>query len=263
MSVQPLSFLPSSQEGNSLPLYGVALSLVVTAFSTVQVAKPKPLYTAAWATLSQLSSLIVRVTNAFHAPIRHALLLATLEGKLLGIKPTRARPELGHMLICGPTRSGKSQHLMCNLLNWSGSAVIIDIKGEMHRQTSGHRNRFTDVVVLDPSGWGQRYDPFADIGSTAEALQTAAEVALQISRDTEPVFAQRGSNAVIAARRAAYLLNISPPCLTCTKSRAGVCGTLLRRLERLMMSRCLPVWCALSDTMCVASRKIESKMISS
>ena len=93
---------------------------------------------------------------------------------------------------------------MSNLLNWSGSAVVIDIKGELHRITSGHRARFTDVAVLDPSGVGARYDPFADLGTSAEALQTAAEVALQIERDTEPVFAQRGSNAIFAARRAAH-----------------------------------------------------------
>jgi hypothetical protein len=44
------------------------------------------------------------------------------------------------------------------------------------------------------------------LSTTAEALQTAAEVVLQVQEDTEPVFAQRGANAVIAARRAAHLL---------------------------------------------------------
>ncbi len=126
--------------------------------------------------------------------------------QLLGLCGCPARPELGHMLICGPTRSGKSLHLICNLINWSGSVVVVDIKGELHRLTSGHRAKFSNVVVLDPSGVGQRYDPFVDIGDSAEALQTAAEVVLQADRDSEPVFAQRGANAVIAARRAAYLL---------------------------------------------------------
>jgi type IV secretion system protein VirD4 len=148
----------------------------------------------------------LNVTDSFKAPIRRALLIAMLNRRLLGIKPSRLRPELGHVLICGPTRSGKSQHLMCNLINWSGSAVVVDIKGELHRLTSGHRARFSNVVVLDPSGLGHRYDPFVDIGDSAEALQTAAEVVLQIDRDREPVFAQRGANAVIAARRTAHLL---------------------------------------------------------
>lgn len=193
------------QDGNSLSLYGIAVSLMLVVWITRKF-KPKALYSAAWATLPQLSDMWLTVNDAFQAPIRRALLIATLNRKLLGVKPSRLRPELGHVLICGPTRSGKSQHLMCNLINWSGSAVVVDIKGELHRLTSGHRSRFSNVVVLDPSGLGHRYDPFVDIGDSAEALQTAAEVVLQIDRDREPVFAQRGANAVIAARRAAHLL---------------------------------------------------------
>jgi type IV secretion system protein VirD4 len=190
---------------NTVPLYGIALSLVLVVIVT-QKFKPPPLYNATWATLLQLRDMWLTVTDGFKAPIRRALLLATLNRKLLGVKASRLRPELGHVLVCGPTRSGKSQHLMCNLINWSGSAVVIDIKGELHRLTSGHRSRFSNVVVLDPSGFGHCYDPFVDIGDLAEALQTAAEVVLQIDRDREPVFAQRGANAVIAARRAAHLI---------------------------------------------------------
>lgn len=191
--------------GNSLFLYGTAVSLAFVVF-TIKRFRPARLYTSDWATRSQLSDMFLNVTEAFHAPIRQALLVAVLQGRLLGIQTSRVRPELGHMLICGPTRSGKSLHLICNLINWSGSAVVVDIKGELHRLTSGHRARFSKIVVLDPSGLGQRYDPFADIGDSAEALQTAAEVVLQVQQDTEPVFAQRGANAVIAARRAAHLL---------------------------------------------------------
>ncbi len=193
------------RRGNSLFLYGVAISLAFVVF-TLKRFRPARLYNSDWATSFQLQSLYLHVTDAFHAPIRQALLVAALYHRVLGIKPSRTRPELGHMLICGPTRSGKSLHLICNLINWSGSAVVVDIKGELHRLTSGHRAKFSNVVVLDPSGVGQRYDPFVDIGDSAEALQTAAEVVLQADRDTEPVFAQRGANAVIAARRAAYLL---------------------------------------------------------
>jgi type IV secretion system protein VirD4 len=193
------------QYASTLPLYSVGLSFMVVVWMTRKF-KPSPLYDAAWATLGQLTDMWLIVNDAFQAPIRRALLIAILNCRLLGIKPSRLRPELGHVLICGPTRSGKSQHLMCNLINWSGSAVVVDIKGELHRLTSGHRSRFSNVVVLDPSGFGHCYDPFVDIGDSAEALQTAAEVVLQIDRDREPVFAQRGANAVIAARRAAHLL---------------------------------------------------------
>jgi hypothetical protein len=193
------------RDGNIWFLYGAVLAFGFVVY-TVKRFKPAPLYNAEWATLSDLRDMWLTVTDNFKAPIRRALLLATLQGKLLGVSSSQSRPELGHVLICGPTRSGKSLHLMCNLLNWSGSAVVVDIKGELHRLTSGHRSRFSNVVVLDPSGFGQRYDPFEDIGDSDEALQTAAEVVLQIDRDSEPVFAQRGANAIIAARRAAHLL---------------------------------------------------------
>jgi type IV secretion system protein VirD4 len=193
------------QRGNSLFLYATAISLAFIVF-TIKRFRPPRLYNSDWATGFEIHDLLLHVTDSFHAPIRKALLVAVLHHRLLGIKPSRVRPELGHVLICGPTRSGKSLHLICNLINWSGSTVVVDIKGELHRLTSGHRARFSNVVVLDPSGVGHRYDPFVDIGDSAEALQTAAEVVLQTDRDTEPVFAQRGANAVIAARRAAYLL---------------------------------------------------------
>jgi type IV secretion system protein VirD4 len=193
------------QRGNSLFLYGAAVSFAFVVF-TVKRFRPPRLYNSDWATGSELHDLMLSVTDSFHAPIRNALLIAVLHHKLLGIKPSHVRPELGHVLVCGPTRSGKSLHLICNLINWSGSTVVVDIKGELHRLTSGHRSRFSNVVVLDPSGVGHRYDPFVDIGNSAEALQTAAEVVLQTDRDSEPVFAQRGANAVITARRAAYML---------------------------------------------------------
>jgi type IV secretion system protein VirD4 len=192
------------QNYNSLILYSIPVGLMLIV-SVSRKFKPPPLYTADWATAHDVADMCLDVSEAFRAPIRRALLLAVLNRKLIGIKASHIRLELGHVLIYGPTRVGKSQQLICNLINWSGSVVVVDIKGELHRLTSGHRSRFSNVVVLDPSGFGERYDPFADIGDTAEALQTAAEVVLQTEQDKEPVFAQRGANAVIAARRAAHL----------------------------------------------------------
>lgn len=193
------------QNFNGLTLYSIPLGLMLIVFVSRKF-KPPPLYTADWATAQDVADMCLAISEAFRAPIRRALLLAVLNRRLIGIKASDIRLELGHVLICGPTRVGKSQQLICNLINWSGSVVVVDIKGELHRLTSGHRARFSNVVVLDPSGFGQRYDPFADIGDSAEALQTAAEVVLQTEEDKEPVFAQRGANAVIAARRAAHLL---------------------------------------------------------
>ncbi|MDP2803421.1 MAG: type IV secretory system conjugative DNA transfer family protein [Phreatobacter sp.] len=61
----------------------------------------------------------------------------------------------GHALVVAPTGAGKSRSVAIpQLLHWNGSAVVLDIKGELHATTAafrrdslGHR-----VVVLDP--WG-------------------------------------------------------------------------------------------------------------
>ncbi|WP_395378096.1 type IV secretory system conjugative DNA transfer family protein [Marinicella sp. W31] len=48
-------------------------------------------------------------------------------------------------------RSGKGvSFCVPNLLNWPGSALIIDIKKELFEITSGWRSKFQDVFVLDP-----------------------------------------------------------------------------------------------------------------
>jgi type IV secretion system protein VirD4 len=76
------------------------------------------------------------------------------------------------MLICGPTGSGKSQHITSQLLTWPHSAVVYDIKGELHRLTAGYRARLGPVYVLDPTGVGNRYDPF--LGRVSESKLYAA-----------------------------------------------------------------------------------------
>jgi len=43
-----------------------------------------------------------------------------------------------HVLVAAPTGSGKGVGVVIpNLLNWNGSAVVLDIKGENHELTSG------------------------------------------------------------------------------------------------------------------------------
>ncbi len=68
------------------------------------------------------------------------LLLAEYFGQhIVRVKTTPKRTKLGNMLICGPTGSGKSQHITSQLLTFPGSCVVYDIKGELHRLTAGYR----------------------------------------------------------------------------------------------------------------------------
>src|SRR5207248_4996661 len=56
------------------------------------------------------------------------LLLAEYAGRhFLRVGTSAKRRDLGNMLICGPTGSGKSQHITSQLLTWPHSAVVYDI----------------------------------------------------------------------------------------------------------------------------------------
>jgi type IV secretion system protein VirD4 len=111
------------------------------------------------------------------------------------------RRELGHVLVCGPSRSGKGLHLVTNLLTWAGSVMALDVKGELYDLTASWRGErlANRVRVLDPSGVGDRYDPFAELSYSPEALKTALALVMEAEGDQQPVFAQRASSALYAA----------------------------------------------------------------
>jgi type IV secretion system protein VirD4 len=101
------------------------------------------------------------------------LLLAQYLGNhILRVAKSATRRHLGNMLICGPTGSGKSQHITSQLLTFPGSCVVYDIKGELHRLTAGYRATLGPVYVLDPTGVGNQYDPFR--GRVSESKLYAA-----------------------------------------------------------------------------------------
>ncbi len=47
----------------------------------------------------------------------------------------------GHMLVVGPTRSGKGLHLTQTLLTWPGAVIVVDPKGEQYKRTAGERKK--------------------------------------------------------------------------------------------------------------------------
>jgi len=132
-----------------------------------------------------------------------AVLFAATQAGLLGVRPgSGGRREYGHVLFCGPTRSGKSVALNANLAQWGGSAVLLDIKGELYRQTAGVRSQRGEVFLLSTEGkglGGVQYDPIKQLAYSDEGLRTAAEIILHSEQDREPVFAQRASLLLHAA----------------------------------------------------------------
>ncbi len=127
-------------------------------------------------------------------------------GKVIALTTSETKRELPHVLVVGPTRSGKGLMITHNLLTWAGNAIINDPKGEHHAQTSGYRASLGHRIrVIDPRGFGDRFDPFSALGSSPDAMRTAAEVILETHRERDPIFAQRASAGLFAALMAASL----------------------------------------------------------
>jgi type IV secretion system protein VirD4 len=72
---------------------------------------------------------------------------------------TLARP--GHALVIGGTRSGKTSGVIIpTLLNWTGSVLVFDPKGELWDRTSGWRSSFSNCLRFDPASPSSiRYNP--------------------------------------------------------------------------------------------------------
>lgn len=151
-------------------------------------------YAARYALDSEVRDMILK------RPEPHALLLAEKpDGKgLYAVRPgTSGRRELEHVLVVAPTRSGKGLHLQTLAYTWGGSLVIVDIKGEMHRRTSGHRIQYGPVYLLDPTGDGHRYDPFAEL-QTDEELNSAVKLVLDTGDPENKIFEDRAAYAFLA-----------------------------------------------------------------
>lgn len=151
-------------------------------------------YAARYATDTEVRDMILK------RPEPHALLLAEKpDGKgIYAVKPgTSGRRELEHVLVVAPTRSGKGLHLQTLAYTWGGSLVIVDIKGEMHRRTSGHRITYGPVYLLDPTGDGHRYDPFAEL-QTDEELNAAVKLVLDTGDPENKIFEDRAAYAFLA-----------------------------------------------------------------
>lgn len=205
-------------------IVGVLLCLIV-------VRPPRPyVYTARFANRKQLADL--RLNPWFdHPRLPYSLLIGhfvalpepgqhrnrVLSGRfktdsaLLALSPGYGgRSELGNMALFGMTRSGKSLHLMAQLATWGGSAVVLDIKGELYRKTAGHRSLKSPIYRLSPKGDGHQFDALSAVIASHNGYATAAQIIAAPHLDKEPAFAQRAAAGIEAALRAATLAGAPP-----------------------------------------------------
>ena len=84
-------------------------------------------------------------------------------------------PNDEHLLVLGPTGSGKSSALAIPaLLEWPGPVIVTDPKGELARSTLEHRRTLGKAVVfaplMEPTA---RWNPVGSIVSSEDALRVA------------------------------------------------------------------------------------------
>ena len=130
---------------------------------------------------------------------------------LLGYHADNGAPVLyeGHesMITIGGPGSGKSQaHVIPNLLRYPGSAIVLDVKGELWDATAGSRQRFGPVyrfAPTDPTGLTHRYNPFDFISDKPdEAAVDCSVFSFQVITEnpnlTDPFWEGKGRDFVWA-----------------------------------------------------------------
>lgn len=201
----------------AIPLYPVVLLAapwlitvgilagVVWLIAKNKKAQPDGPYQAHWAESTETEDMKMSVGGDEE---KAGIVLGEKDGELIGVYPGFGnRKEMGHVLVVGPSRSGKSLHLETNLLLWPDSVIVNDIKGSIYVNTASYREEHfgSKIEVLDPSGRGSRYDPFYELSYRPEALRTAATLIMKPEEEARPIFAQRAVDGVYAAALAARI----------------------------------------------------------
>ncbi len=201
-----------------------------------------PLHRARWATRRDLRALVARPTND-GLPPTEGLVLGRHDRDWLVVRAQPQHRELGGMLVVGRPRSGKGLLGVTQLLGaWEHrSMVCTDLKGDLHTATAGWRAQHGRIVVLDPTGVGQRFDPLAE-RETEDDLYRAAQDILHVAGEGDgQAFTERAASMLAALFVAAKREGI--PCLPYAREliRLGLrsAGERLDRVDPLLCQQLL------------------------
>ena len=161
------------------------------------------LHNARFAKAHELTSLLSPTVDG-----THLLLGESHFSHVLRVQPTTERRELGHMLACGPTGSGKTLLITSQLYTWPFSAVVNDVKGEIWNLTGRYRATLGPVYVVDPiAGVGNQYDPLHGRDTEDKLLSSAKHLLFEPHEGDGIVFRQRAEKMLTQLFRAARLEN--------------------------------------------------------
>jgi type IV secretion system protein VirD4 len=115
--------------------------------------------------------------------------------QVLSVRSKPKRRELGNVLVDALTRGGKGLLAISQILTFTGSVVVLDIKGELYEATAAYRKTLGPVFVIDPEAVGNQFDPL--YGRTTERqLYAAAKYLLYEAGERDPIFIERGMKMV-------------------------------------------------------------------
>jgi len=143
---------------------------------------PPPLYgSAAWAKHSELESLR-------NQPSERSLQLGSSD------KQTLAWNGESHLLTVAPTRTGKAtMQIIPNLLNYKGSSVVLDPKGELYEATGEWRQQHVGpVYCINPFDIGNApshgFNPLEDVHDEHSATKLAEMIYPRTNDDRQRFF---------------------------------------------------------------------------
>ena len=210
------------------------------------VSAKRALHEASFARFDQLAPLIGRITD----PGENLFIGLTSYHQTLAVRKTKARPELGNMLVVARTGGGKGLLAIPQLLTYPESVIVNDIKGELARYTSGYRARFSDVVVINPRGVGHRFDPIAGTLSESELFPVARDLTHTPGETDGAIFSTRAAKMLTMLFLAAQIEGYPKFPYVREALLAGLSATV-RRLQKVS-----PILATrfLTDTIEAASR---------
>src|SRR5215211_8090455 len=117
--------------------------------------------------------------------------------RILHVRATPKRRELGNILIEAPTGGGKGLLAVCQLLTWDSSAIVFDIKGDLYKQTAGYRQTLGPVYRFDTRGQGHCFDPFHGKEGDDELFAIAYKLLYEPHEGDGKSFTQKGTKMLL------------------------------------------------------------------
>jgi type IV secretion system protein VirD4 len=125
----------------------------------------------------------------------NGIVFGRFKNKLITKPPTVE----GHTLIVGGTGTGKSRGIVIpTMLQWQGSCVCMDIKGEISKITATRREMQGKVYIFNPEGNGACYDPIK-LCDTLDQAQDLARTLIPISENSSEPFFAKSAQSILSA----------------------------------------------------------------